>query len=119
MMIVTAMSLAYIHMQMQIYALGYQRIVQEKQVQKLVENNGNVTHTILTLSSADHLGKSVLEKNTQMQFMDSRDIVAIKAPQPYVQEKKIAQEEKLKKAFNPLLSLLSWGTEAQAKTTKE
>lgn len=113
------MSLAYIHMQMQIYAFGYQRITDEKQIRKLVENNGNISRTILTLKSADHLGKSVLEKNSQMQFLDSQDIVAVKTSQPYAQKAKFSEEKISKKAYNSWLSLLSFGTEAQAKTTKE
>lgn len=117
-LVMTVMSLVYIHMQMQIYASGYERVAYEKQVRKLLEKNGDVTHTILTLTSADNLGRSVLEKDSRMQFMDSKDIVALRTS-----EKNIARadslEQKISRKVNPLLSLLSFEGEAQAKPIKE
>ncbi len=117
--VLTVMSLFYIHMQMQIYASGYERIAYEKQIRKLLEKNGDVTQTILTLTSADHLGKSVLEKDSKMQFMDSKDIVALRTSEKNMARANPAQQKISKKTSNPLLSLLSFEGEAQAKPVKE
>lgn len=116
--IATVMSLVYIHMQMQIYASGYERIAYEKQIRKLLEKNGDVTHTILTLTSSDHLGKNILEKDSKMQFVDSKDIVALRT-QRNITRTNPDQQKISKKTSNPLLSLLSFEGEAQAKPIKE
>lgn len=117
--IVTVMSLVYIHMQMQIYASGYERIAYEKQIRKLLEKNGDVTHTILTLTSSDHLGKNILEKDSKMQFVDAQNIVSLKTTSAKAARAHPDQQKISKKASNPLLSLLSFEGEAQAKPIKE
>ncbi len=70
----TVTALIYTHMQMQIVELAYKGKDKEKKVHELIDNNGILTHQILTLKSASHLGRALLEKDEGLQFM-SRDRV--------------------------------------------
>ena len=89
MCVLTALALVYIHMQMQIIDLAYRGKAKENQIRKLVEQNGNMSYTILTLKSANNLGYKMLAENSDMQFADQGDIVRIATPR---------DQKKLKKA---------------------
>lgn len=77
MAIVTMVSIIYINLQVQIYDFAYQVKRKEKDIRRLVDHNGNVTYRILKLKSANHLGVKLLAENSNMQFMDSRNIVKL------------------------------------------
>lgn len=79
MAIVTMVSIIYINLQVQIYDFAYQVKRKEKDIRRLVDHNGNVTYSILKLKSANHLGVKLLAENSNMQFMDSRNIVKLEA----------------------------------------
>ena len=114
--IVVVLSLAYIHMQMQIVDLAYAGNQKEQQIRKLVEGNGSATYKILMLKSANHLGITMFEENSPMQFADAADVVEIAASSEiFTNENRLGQPSKLAKQENPLLSLLSFGVEAEAK----
>ncbi|MCK5012388.1 MAG: hypothetical protein KAS66_01075 [Candidatus Omnitrophica bacterium] len=118
MSIVIVLALTYIHMQMQIVDLAYRGNKKEQQIKRLVEENGNMTYKILILKSANHLGVAMLEENPDMQFADAHDVVQIAAPKELLMEDQLNEQSKLAKRTNPLLSLLSFGIEAEAKTAE-
>ena len=115
--VVTILALTYIHMQMQIIDLAYQGNIKEQKIKRLIEENGNVTYKILILKSANHLGGTMLEANSGMQFADNNDVIHIAASEEFLVENQLA-EPQLEEKTNPLLSLLSFGGEAEAKSAE-
>ena len=73
--ILTILAVVYIHMQMQIIDLAYAGNKKEQQIKKLIEQNGSTTYKILMLKSANHLGDTILEDGSDMQFADTDDVV--------------------------------------------
>jgi hypothetical protein len=118
MSVVIVLALTYIHMQMQIVDLAYRGNNKEQQIKRLVEENGNTMYKILMLKSANHLGVAMLEENSDMQFADAHDVVQIAASKELFMENQLGEQPKLAKRTNPLLSLLSFGIEAEAKTAE-
>ncbi len=118
MSIIIIVALAYIHMQMQIVDLAYQGNTKERQIKKLIEDNGSATYKILMLKSANNLGIAMLEEDSDMQFSDVNDIVEITASEEILMAGRSEEQPKLARSTNPLLSLLSFGVEAEAKTAK-
>lgn len=113
----TVLALTYIHMQMQIIDLAYQGNTKEQRIKKLVEENGNATYKILMLKSASHLGVTLLDEHSGMQFADANDVVQIAASEEFLTENQMSEPQLAKKS-NPLLSLLSFGVVAEAKPAK-
>ena len=115
--IVTSLALVYIHLQMQIIDLAYQGQTKEKKIKELVEKNGNALYKISKLKSANHLGVTLLAKNSDMQFVSSDHIVPLVTPEEFLaaEDSVDTQKESARKG-NPLLSLLSFADQAEAKT---
>ena len=67
---VTVLALVYIHMQVKIIDLAYHGKAREQKIRNLIEENGNETYTILTLKSANHLGQKILDKDSDLKFID-------------------------------------------------
>ena len=111
----TVLALVYVHVQMQIVGLAYRQNVKESQIRKLIEHNGHVTHAILTLKSANHLGVELLSENSNMQFIDPRDIMQISASPEFGKQDHLFNPAQRQKKTNPLLSWLSFGAQAEAK----
>ncbi len=116
--VVIVLALTYIHIQMQIVDLAYRGNNKEQQIRKLIEDNGNTTYKILMLKSAHHLGVAMLEEDSDMQFADAHDVVQIAASKELFMEAPLIEQSKLAKRTNPLLSFLSFGVEAEAKTAE-
>ncbi len=76
----TVTSLIYIHVQMQIVELAYKGKDKERRIHDLMDNNGILTHQILTLKSANHLGQELLEKDEGLQFMAHDRIMTFASP---------------------------------------
>ena len=70
------------------------------------------------LKSANHLGVALLHEDSDMQFADTNDIVQIATSEKFLIENHLRSEPKLAKRANPFLNLLSFGVEAEAKTTE-
>ena len=111
---VTVLSLIYIFMQMQIITLAYQGKYKEKQMKKMIEENGYLTYSILTLKSSSHLGGKMLAENSSMQFADPQSVVEVAMPRTKTKRKSVNKAEKLEKP-NYLLSLISLKSQAEAK----
>lgn len=118
MSIATIVALSYIHMQMQIIDLAYQGNQKERQIKKLIEENGNSTYNILMLKSANHLGAVMFNEDSDMQFADMDAIIQITASEEFLTENHLGAGPKLAKRTNSLLDLLSFGVEAEAKTAE-
>lgn len=118
MSIATIVALSYIHMQMQIIDLAYQGIQKEQQIKKLIEENGNSTYKVLMLKSANHLGAVMFNEDSDMQFADMDAVMQITASEEFLTENYLGAEPKLAKRTNSLFNLLSFGIEAEAKTSE-
>lgn len=84
MFFITVIALIYIHMQVQIFDLAYQAKDKEKLFHESKDRNGILTHKILTLKSANHLGNSMLEKDSTLQFMSFDHILTLSGPKPLI-----------------------------------
>lgn len=113
---VTVLALTYIHMQMQIIDLAYRGNGKEQRIKGLVEENGSTTYKILTLKSASHLGGAMFDQDSGMQFADAHDIVQVAASENFLTEHLSDEQPKPTAGAKPVLSLLSFGVEAEAKT---
>ena len=114
MMFVTVLAVVYINMQMQIIELAYRGKAKEKQVRKLIENNGYLTSSILTLKSSNHLGDKLLAENQNMHFLAPESIVKIHVKGIAQSQIQKNLEEKSSQNVRALLSMLPFGVEAHA-----
>ena len=111
--IITVLAVGYIHMQMRIIDLAYEGKDKENRIRSLIEENGNLTYKILALKSANHLGITMLRDDSEMKFVDPENIVRISTYNETSEEMKPVRPQE--KKSNPLLSLLSFGTQAEAR----
>jgi hypothetical protein len=116
MSVITVLALIYTHLQMQIIDLAYQGKTREQQIKKLIEENEDVSHNVLTLKSAKHLGVSLLAENSDMHFADPGQIVQISPSEEFHEGVRVANQQTYARKRNLILSLLSFGTHAEAKT---
>ena len=79
----TFTALIYIHMQMQIVELAYKGKAKEHHFHELMDSQGALTHQILTLKSANHLGQQLLAKNEGLQFMGHDQVVQLVWSRPH------------------------------------
>ena len=114
----TILAVVYIHMQMQIIKLAYIGNAKEKRIKKLVEENGNLTHDILMLKSASHLGNEMFTETSKMKFVGPNNIVKLHAPEDILSYRVAENTKKDDLSFNSFLSMLSLGTDAEAKTNR-
>jgi hypothetical protein len=76
----TITALIYTHMQMQIFELAYKGKAKERRFHELMDDNGALTHQILALKSASHLGRELLEKDMGLQFVGRESVVTFSGP---------------------------------------
>jgi len=110
---VTFIALIYIHMQMKIYDLAYQGKDRESHMHALRDHNGLLTHQILTLKSANHLGNQLLEKNSILQFMSNEHVMTLTGPASMVSSTSYSSVKG--KPENSLWNFLSFLTPKEAK----
>ena len=113
MVMVTSLSLIYIHMQMQIFDLAYQAKKKEQFIKKLSEENGNLNYNILKLKSSHNLGSKLLSEKSDMRFMDNTQVVRLESPLPARTSNVVVAA--VEKRINPILSFLSLKSQAEAK----
>ena len=113
MVVITALSVIYINLQMQIFDLAYQAKRKEKEIHRLIDQTANFTYHILTLKSANHLGGALLSEKSDMQFVDNRNVVNLQAP--VLKTEPAAQPQKTEKKPNLLANLFSLRSQAEAK----
>ncbi len=116
--LVTAVSLVYIHIQMQIIDLAYRGKSKEKQIKKLIEKNGNTTYQILSLKSANSIGIKLLAENSLIDFAEPKDVIKVQVSVDQLTKKSSNDLSSGKINTNPLLSLLSFGSRAEARMQK-
>ncbi|MCD4779334.1 MAG: hypothetical protein K8S27_02135 [Candidatus Omnitrophica bacterium] len=110
--IFTTLAVVYINMQMKIINLAYEGKDKENVIRQLIEDNGNITFDILTLKSANHIGIKMLREDSEMKFVDPENIVRISTEE---ETAPVGMMETSDSKNNPLLSLLSFGTQAEAR----
>lgn len=77
MMVVTCMAVLYIHLQMQIYHLGYEGQAKAQKIEKLAEHNSIVKNDILRLKSSNHIGRELLAKEDGYRFASRTNVLEI------------------------------------------
>ena len=110
----TVVALIYIHMQMRIFELAYQRESHEQRIKLLLEQKGESNYRILKLKSANYLGLKMLTDGSGMQFIDSDNIMQISTSKKLFGNNSNHSEETKKEKVNPLLSFMSMATQAEA-----
>lgn len=115
MVVLTSFALIYIHLQMQIFDLAYQGKNKEKEIRKLIDDNGNVTYNILKLKSSNNLGEKLLGEQSQLQFMDNAQVVTLAMPQSMQEENTLVLSSAPEKKSNFLENLFSLKSQAEAK----
>ena len=115
MAVLTTFALVYIHMQMQIFDLAYQGKNKEKEIRKLIDDNGNVTYNILKLKSSNNLGEKLLGEQSQLQFLDNTQIVEIQIPRIMDEESTLVMSTTPEKKSNFLDKLFTLKSQAEAK----
>ena len=113
MVVLTALSVIYINLQMQIFDLAYQAKRKEKEIHQLIDHNANFTYHILTLKSANHLGVTLLTDKSDMQFVDNRNIVNLQTA--VLKTEHALRPPKIEKKPNLLANLFSLKSQAEAK----
>ncbi len=78
---VTFIALAYIHMQMRIFELAYKGKDKENRIHELNDTYGRLSHDILTLKSAQHLGNTLMDREGAMKFMGKDNVMTYSVPQ--------------------------------------
>lgn len=111
--VITALSLIYIHMQMQIFSLAYQGKRKEKEIISISEDNGLLTYNILHLTSSHNLGDKLLNEESTLQFCDNDQVIQLVTADK-INAQQTIEEGKQKKPTNPLLSFLSLRSHAEA-----
>jgi hypothetical protein len=114
----TILALTYIHLQMQIIDLAYAGNKKEQRIKKLIVINGSTTYKILMLKSANHLGDTILEDGSDMQFADTDDVVRIVASPEFFAEKRSVDQSQLVNRASSFLNFLSFGLEAEAQSAE-
>ncbi len=112
MFFVTSMALIYTHMQMQIFDLAYKGKDRQKYIHDLKDKNGVLTHQILTLKSANHLGNQLLEKDSNLQFMSYEHVLTMTGP---IKTRQNPTAQMKGKAENSMWSFLSFLAPQEAK----
>ncbi len=118
MLSVTAVTLVYIQMQVKIYDLAYQGKSRETKIFKLIDDNGYVSYNIAKLKSPNSLVERFLAKNSDIDFLDSQNIVQVKIPSQLAVQKIFTPESVLKKTTAILASVFSVKSVAEAKSIR-
>ena len=106
MVFATATALIYTHMQMQIVEFSYKSKEKQHRIHELQDSNGILTHQILVLKSAKHLGEQLLNKDDALQFIGRDRVMTINAPVPKIPARP-SQKQRIT-TQGPLWNLLSF-----------
>ncbi|MDD3374669.1 MAG: hypothetical protein PHY73_02970 [Candidatus Omnitrophica bacterium] len=112
---VTAVALIYIQMQVKIYDFAYQGKNKEKEIFKLIDDNGHVVYNIAKLKSSSSLSERFLAKNSDIDFLDSQHIVHLNVPTQLAANKSSDQNSVFKRTTGLLASVFSLKSVAEAK----
>ncbi len=119
MIFLTILSLVYIQLQVQIYDLAYQGKNREHQMRKLMDENSHVTYRICLLKSANHLGVKLLTEDSQMCFLDNRNVLQVKTSVPESQGTMgLASLPKSENPVRILQNIFSLKSQAEAKPVR-
>ncbi len=109
------LALVYIHLQMQIIDLAYQGKDKEGQIKKLSEVNGQIAYQIYHLTSAHHIGSTILSDDQGMQFAKKDEIVQIVSAESILKDEDTAENQIVPQKGNPLISFLSSNFQREAR----
>ena len=107
----TVVLLIYIHLQMKIFALGYYTQTSQRHIQELMDANGRLTYQILTLKSANNIGKRILDDKSDLQFVEQDNILQLTTQTPPSQKPSVpAPRKNMPNAVDKLSKALTWLT---------
>lgn len=78
--IITAISLLYVQMQVEIVKLAYEGGAKEVQLKELLDTRSILVYNIDKLESVNNLGRQILASNTDLQFTDREQVASLKVP---------------------------------------
>jgi len=113
MLVLTVISLVYIHLQVQIVELAYAGKQKTVTVQALRDDHNNLTYQICLLQSAYHLGDTLLAEDSGMLFLDNDHIVRLASQDTGVDEYFASVKTPLKRQ-NLFARLFSLKAQAEA-----
>lgn len=113
--LVTMLSLAFIHMQMQIFDLAYEGKDKQKVIDQLVQQKEYLTYSIIALKSANNLGYEMLDEESDMQFVDPGDIMHISATEQLTEDSPVAETRLTSRKDDSIFKLLSFTSRAEAR----
>ena len=114
----TLVALVYIHMQMNIISLAYQGKNKEKTIRGLLEDNGYLTYSILSMKSASNIGGRLLNEKSEMEFIDPQNVEIIPTSADGTEEEIIPIARLEREKLNFFVNFLSFGTQAEAESSK-
>lgn len=114
--IVTIICLIYVQLQVQIFELAYIGKREELVLTEELDRKNILMYNINLLGSTQNIGKQLLAKDSNLQFLDNNQIAYLERPTRIVTAKNLRKEESVKnKRFAFLVNLFSLKSEAQAK----
>ena len=114
-LLVSVLSLVYIHLQMQIFDLAYSGKKSERIAKKIGETNEQIHYQIYSLKSAQNIGSKLLTQNDEMQFVNNDAIVQLVAADASVADVSQIQEISKAKKRRSIISLLSLDFQREAR----
>ncbi|MDP2654022.1 MAG: hypothetical protein Q8Q08_08330 [Candidatus Omnitrophota bacterium] len=114
-LMISMLTLIYIHMQMQIFALAYQGRKRELFIARIQERNSALSSNILELKSSNNLGIRLLTKDSELRFLDQENVIQLVTSQPSSEQKLAASAEG---KSGDLLSWIPFRGQAEARAAE-
>ena len=111
---ITALSLAYIELQLQIVDLAYEGRNKQLRIQKIKDANGDIVQNICVLKSANNLGIKLLSEDSELQFADNQQMVELEAPEQFAGKDDAKLAEATVSRLNFFAQLFSLKSQAEA-----
>ena len=75
--IITSISLLYVHMQVEIFKLAYEARNKENRIEDLLAKRENLMYNINALKSTQHIGDTLFSKDWDFQFPSEQQVVQL------------------------------------------
>jgi len=115
---ITIFALIYVQMQVTIYDLAYQGKVREDQASRLLDRNAQATLNIAKLKSAQSLGSWFSDKNSEIDFVNQKNIVEVRTSGSDEGVRLALDSKKKQNSVNFLTQLFSLRSIAEARPVR-
>ena len=114
MVLITAISLIYVQLQIDIVKQAYAGSRNEARLDDILDDHSVLMYNILTLKSAQSVGDRLLSKEKNLQFAHRQQIAELKIPLQIANSANI-NIQGFKKQSNLLAKIFGFGSQAEAK----